>query len=207
MVMHIDKIYDLMADKGFQKPRTGNLFFPAYIYTYPPEQEYAIREQIDLLIEKLKRPNHYLDSLVMNIYEELIEYLKGESFAGKSIFDSIIEKEKEDPERAFSWVRNKLQSDKFIHYFTKKVQTHFHTTTEKKVYLILYGFGSAFPYLRASELLKKTEQLIKDFKVIIFYPGEYKDSKYSLFRILNDDNMYRANYLNRQLGELIDYNE
>ena len=70
----VDMIYDLMADKGFQEPRTGNLFFPAYIYTYPPEQEYAIREQIDLLNAKLKRPNHYLDSLVINMYEELIDY-------------------------------------------------------------------------------------------------------------------------------------
>jgi len=72
------------------------------------------------------------------------------------------------------------------------------------VFLVIYGFGSAFPFLRASELLKRTERLIKEFKVIVFYPGEYKDSKYSLFSLLNDDNMYRANYLNRQLGETTD---
>jgi len=204
MVMHIDKIYDLMADKGFQKPRTGNLFFPAYIYTYPPEQEYAIREQIDLLIEKLKRPNHYLDSLVMNIYEELIEYLKGESFAGNTLFDLVIEKEKEDPTDALAWVRDEINHGNFYKKFEAKVKGYFKYENEKKVYLIIHGFGSAFPFLRASELLKKAESLIKEFKVILFYPGEYKDSKYSLFGILNDDNMYRANYLNRQLGELID---
>ena len=201
---NIDKIYDLMADRGFQEPRTGNLFFPAYIYTYSAEQEYEIREQIGLLIEKLKRPNHYLDCLVINIYHEIIAYLKEESFAGKSIFESVIDKEKEDPERAFLWVRNKLQSDKFINYFTKKVQNHFKEETEKKVYLVLYGFGSSFPYLRASELLKKTEKLIKDFKVIVFYPGVYKDAKYSLFGVLDDDNMYRANHLNRQLGQNVE---
>ncbi|WP_028298619.1 hypothetical protein [Olivibacter sitiensis] len=89
-MISVDKIYDLMADKGFQEPRTGNLFFPAYIYTYPPQQEYAIREQIDLLIEKLKRPNHYLDSLAINIYQELLDYLKTEMFAGKSLFDLVI---------------------------------------------------------------------------------------------------------------------
>ena len=31
-----NKLYKLMADRGFQEPRTGNLFFPAYIYTYNP---------------------------------------------------------------------------------------------------------------------------------------------------------------------------
>ena len=47
-----DKIYDLMSDKGFQEPSTGNLFFPAYVYTYKPELEYEIREQIAQLIKE-----------------------------------------------------------------------------------------------------------------------------------------------------------
>ncbi len=203
-MISVDKIYDLMADKGFQKPRTGNLFFPAYIYTYPPQQEYAIREQIDLLIEKLKRPNHYLDSLAINIYQELLDYLKSEMFAGKSLFDLVIEKEQEDPAEALAWIRDEVNHGEFYKKFEAKVKGYFSKDHNKKVYLILYGFGNAFPYLRASELLKRTEKLIKEFKVIIFYPGEYTESKYSLFGILNDDNMYRANYLNRQLGEVID---
>jgi len=203
-MISVDKIYDLMADKGFQEPRTGNLFFPAYIYTYPPQKEYAIREQISLLIEKLKRPNHYLDSLVVNIYQELIDYLKSEKFAGKTLFDLVVEKEREDPAEALAWIRDEVNHGDFYKKFEAKVKGHFNVDHDKKVYLIMYGFGSAFPFLRASELLKRTEKLIKEFKVIIFYPGEYTESRYSLFGILNDDNMYRANYLNRQLGELID---
>jgi hypothetical protein len=203
-MISIDKIYDLMADKGFQEPRTGNLFFPAYIYTYKPEEEYVLRKQIGILIDKLKRPNHYLDSLVINIYEELIDYLKNETFAGKSLFDLVIEKEKENPLEALSWVREEINHGEFYKKFEAKVKEYFKDEHEKRVYLIIYGFGSVFPYLRASELLKRTERLIKEFKVIIFYPGKYKDSNYSLFGILNDENLYRANNLNRHLCELID---
>lgn len=201
MNSNIDKIYDLMADKGFQEPRTGNLFFPAYIYTYPPENEYEIRENIQLLDKKLKRPNHYLDSLMINIFDELIEYFKNETFAGKSLFDLVVEKEKEDPADALSWIREEINNGNFYAKFENKVRDFFKENDNKRVYLILYGFGSSFPYLRASELLKRTEKLIKEFKVIIFYPGDYKESNYSLFKILNDDNMYRANYLNSQLGD------
>lgn len=201
MNSNIDKIYDLMADKGFQEPRTGNLFFPAYIYTYPPENEYEIRENILLLDKKLKRPNHYLDSLMINIFDELIEYLKNEAFAGKSLFDLVVEKEKEDPADALSWIREEINNGNFYTKFENKVRDFFKEKDNKRVYLIIYGFGSSFPYLRASELLKRTEKLIKEFKVIIFYPGDYKESNYSLFKILNDDNMYRANYLNSQLGD------
>lgn len=201
-MINVDELFNLMADQGFQDASTGNLFFPAYIYTYAAEEEYKMREQILLLTEKLQRPNHYLDSLVLNIYHELIAFLKAESFGRKSIFESVLEKEQEDPERAYLWVRNKLQSEKFIKYFSQKVKAHFEGGNEKKAYLILYGFGSSFPYLRASELLKKTEHLIKDFKLIVFFPGTYKEARYRLFGVLDDDNMYRANYLNRQLGEI-----
>ena len=195
-----DKIYDLMSDKGFQEPRTGNLFFPAYVYTYKPELEYEIREQIAQLIKKLKRPNHYLDCLVINIYEELIDYLKADSFAGSTIFDSILEKEKEDYEDALNWILDEVDNG-FYEYFEEKINGHFKEKNEKRVFLIIYGFGTAFPYLRASDFLKKTEKLIKEFKVIVFYPGTYKNSNYSMFNELNDDNLYRANHLNNQLGE------
>lgn len=195
-----DKIYDLMSDKGFQEPRTGNLFFPAYVYTYRPELEYEIRDQIAQLIKKLKRPNHYLDCLVINIYEELINYLKADSFSGSTIFDSILEKEKEDYEDALNWVLDEVDNG-FYEYFEEKVKDHFKEKNEKRVFLIIYGFGTAFPYLRASDFLKKTEKLIKEFKVIVFYPGTYENSNYNMFNELNDDNLYRANHLNNQLGE------
>ncbi|WP_296317617.1 BREX protein BrxB domain-containing protein [Winogradskyella sp. UBA3174] len=195
-----DKIYDLMSDKGFQEPRTGNLFFPAYVYTYKPELEYEIRDQITQLIKKLKRPNHYLDCLVVNIYEELITFLKADSFSGSTIFDSIMEKEKEDYEDALNWILDEVDNGFYAH-FEEKVKNHFKDKNDKRVFLIIYGFGTVFPYVRASDFLKKTEKLIKEFKVIVFYPGTYENSNYSLFNELNDDNLYRANHLNNQLGE------
>lgn len=197
---YADKIYDLMSDKGFQEPRTGNLFFPAYVYTYNPESEYEVRDLIQQLIKKLKRPNHYLDCLVINIYEELIAYLKSDTFAGKSIFDLILEKEKEDYKEALQWVKDEVEGG-FFNHFEAKIKDHFKESNDKRVFLIIHGFGEVFPYIRTSDFLKKTEKLIKEFKVIVFYPGTYKDANYNLFGELNDDNMYRANHLNKQLGE------
>lgn len=200
-MINIDKLYDLMADKGFQEPSTGNLFFPAYIYTYKPEHEYAIRNQLTLLANKLKRPNNFLDCQMLNIYEELVNYLKNEHFAGSSLFDQIIEKETEDQDEAYAWIKDEINDGTFYQKLEQKVKDYFSPKEEKRVYLILYGFGSVFPYLRASELLKKTEKLIKDFKVIVFYPGSYINARYQLFGILDDDHMYRANNLNLLLGE------
>lgn len=189
-----------MADKGFQEPRTGNLFFPVYIYTYEPAEEYEMRKEINLLIEKLERPNNYLDSLVINMYDEMIEYLKEEQFANRTLFDLISEKEKEDDEEALTWVRDEINEGNFYNNFTKKVKNHFGQNNEKKVYLVLHGFGTAYPYLRVSDFLKNTEQFIKEFKVIVFYPGNYDNNNYNMFGLLNDDNLYRANHLNKYLA-------
>lgn len=189
-----------MSDRGFQEPRTGNLFFPAYIYTYNPEFEYEMRKEIAFLIEKLKRPNNYLECLVINMYEEMISFLKTEEFSGRTLFDLITEKEKEDPEDALDWILEEINDGNFYANFENKVKAHFAVKNDKKVYLILHGFGAAYPYLRVSDFLKNTEQLIKEFKVIIFYPGNYENNNYNMFGLLNDDNLYRANHLNKYIA-------
>lgn len=194
-----DKIFELLSDKSFQDPRTGNLFFPAYIYTYPPAEEYEIRDKIKQAVNNLARPSNYLNTLSINIYHELIAFLKNKTFMMRPLLDHILEKEKEDPNAASNWVKDQIKN--FIIHFEEKVEKHFADADKNKAYLILYGFGSIFPYLRASELIKQTERLIKDFKVIVFFPGEYEDSYYSLFEILKDENTYRANHLNNLLNE------
>lgn len=199
-MLNSSNLFNLMASKGFQEPRTGNLFFPVYIYTYEPAEEYEMRQEINLLIEKLERPNNYLDSLVINMYDEIIDFLKGENFAGSSLFDLILEKESEDGEEALEWVLAEINDGNFYQKFTEKVINHFGENSEKKVYLVLHGFGAAYPYLRVSDFLKNTEQFIKEFKVIVFYPGNYDNNNYNMFGLLNDDNLYRANHLNKYLA-------
>jgi hypothetical protein len=199
MIERMHNIYELMLEKGFQDPRSGNLFFPAYIFTYPPSEEYEFRKQLEILVDKVKRPSQYLDCMVLNIYQEMIDYLKSTSFAGSSLFDLIVNKEKEEPEEAQDFIFDMINNEQFYDYLGQKITDHFEPMSDKRVYLMIHGFGSIFPYLRASTLVKNTERLIKDFKLIIFYPGDFTNAQYSLFGIFNDENMYRANQLNTLL--------
>jgi len=192
----IDKIFQLLSREDFKDPDTGLLFFPVYIYTYPPEIEFEIREQIDQLNEQLKRPSNNLNCLVVNIYKAFIDYLKEIKFAGASLFDSIIELEKDDYEDALAFVQEKANEEQFMAYIGTKFQQYFEQQSADKVYLFLHGFGSIFPYLRLSTLLKNTEKYTNNFKLIAFYPGDFKNANYSLFGFFNDDNVYRANHLN-----------
>lgn len=195
----IDKIFDTLSREDFKDPDSGLLFFPVYIYTYNPEDEYTVRKYIDNLNEKLKRPSNSLNCLILNVYHEFIIYLKSKTFAGQSLFDAIEELEKDDYADAFDYIVGQAESDEFISYLGEKYLKYFASNEEGKVYLLLHGFGSIFPYLRFSTLLNKTEQYTKKLKVIAFYPGDFKNSNYSLFGFFNDDNVYRANHLNQFL--------
>ena len=193
----IDNIFHLLSREDFKDPDTGLLFFPVYIYTYPSEKEFQIRHQINLLDDRLKRPSNSLNCLVINIYKEFISYLQESKFAGASLFESIIELEQDNYEEALDFIQEKANDDQFMNYIGEKFKTYFDHQTSDKIYLFLHGFGSVFPYLRLSTLLKNTEKYTKNFKLIAFYPGDFKNANYSLFSIFNDDNVYRANHLNK----------
>ncbi len=197
--MTISDLYEELSNKDFQDPDTGSLFFPAYIYTYDPTQEYKIRQEIKNLKERLIRPDNYVDCLILNIYNDFMSYLKGQMFGQESLFDLIINEEKNDSGCMTTLLKEKARSEEFFKYIDNKAQEHFNFPTKlKRVYLMIYGFGSIFPYLRTSEFLKNYEQFLSgEYKLITFFPGSYENKYYHLFDIFNDENIYRATLLNK----------
>lgn len=198
MALNIEEVFKLFANDGFKDPKTGLLFFPAYIYTYDPKDEYLVRKQIQELNNKLERPSNSLNSLVINIYEELINYFRSQTFSGKSILDFLLEKDVKDGAKVTDMIRNRVNDD-FFAYLGEKFKTYFEKQEADKVYLFVYGFGSVYPYLRVSTFFKNLEQYVRDYKLIVFYPGSVKNETYSLFNLTNDENIYRVNHLNQLL--------
>jgi hypothetical protein len=198
--MTISDFYDqLLSDKEFQEPETGNLFFPAYIYQYDSKDEYNIRKQIRNLKDRLIRPNNFVDTLILNIYDEFISFLKDEKMGDESVLDLITQNdtEKEMPDNLKDVLFNKANSLAFFNYINEKATTHFKEPSKfKKVYLMLYGFGSIYPFLRTSTYLKNFEEHVKGYKLIVFFPGYYENKKYHLFGELHDENIYRATLIN-----------
>jgi hypothetical protein len=198
--MNVDKLVKLLENKGFQDPRTGNLFFGAYIYLYPPNEEYVMQKHIKTLTSRLKRPNNFLDCLTIDLFDFFVEYLKKNSFGGTSFFDQAIRQEQENPKKSFEYLLYEIENDDFFNAFEERVKEYFKGDNDKRVYLLIHGIGQIYPYLRASTFLKRIEALIKDFKIIVFYPGNYNDNEYSLFKELKTDNIYRVTLLNNLIG-------
>ena len=192
----ISEFYEqILSDKGFQEPETGNLFFPAYIYTYKPEDEYKIRKEIKGLKNRLIRPNNHIDVMIINIFDEFISYLKSAKVGDDEIYSVLLDKELSDadPKSVHKLLSREANGEKFIMHLKSLANKHFGEVTEKKkVYLFVYGFGSVFPFIRASKFLKKYEKHLSGYKLIVFYPGIYENKNYQLFNEFNDENIYRA---------------
>ena len=66
MPQKMNAIFELLSEQEFKNPDTGLLFFPVYIYTYSPKDEFEMRKEILKLDETLKRPSNSLNSLLIN---------------------------------------------------------------------------------------------------------------------------------------------
>lgn len=192
--MTITELYQQLSDKKFQNPATGNLFSNAYMYIYDPEKEYSVRKEIESIKDRLVRPNNFIDVLILDIFDEFCNYLRNKKFGNHVMLDFFLEREKEDPKKVNDSLIREAKNDDFYKYLDHKIKEHFNTESDlEKVYVFIHGFGQIYPYLRTSKFLNRFEKFFigEAYKMILFFPGEVKNN-YSLFKLLNDENPYRA---------------
>jgi len=191
--MTITELYNQLSDRDFQDYQTGNLFFPAYMYMYDATKEYEIDGEILDIKNRLHRPNNYLDVMVLDIFEEFVNYLKQDEITkGNSRYKFYTAQEPNKPSEVDKALYREAYSDRFLSYLDDIIKQHLANAKHYEVaYVFLKGFGNAFPHLRASRFMNNFEKYIKGYKLIMFYPGEAK-SYYSLFGLLKDENLYRA---------------
>lgn len=190
--MTITELYNQLADKDFQDHKTGDLFFPAYMYMYDAAKEYEIENEILDIKNRLHRPNNYLDVMVLDIFDEFLEFLKQEKFGKHSKYDFYLLHEKNKAKAVADGLNRDAYDIRFLNFLDAKIKAHLSEAKPYEVaYVFLKGFGNAFPYIRTSRFFSNFEKHIKGYKLIMFYPGEAK-TYYSLFGLLKDENLYRA---------------
>ena len=66
--MTIPELEQRLNDHQFLNPENGDLFYNVFIYQYPADPEYIIREQIQLFRENLRRPTTQVEPTMINLY-------------------------------------------------------------------------------------------------------------------------------------------
>lgn len=198
--MTIQQLYDKLCTPEFQDTDNGSLAYNFYIYQYPADKEYEMRENIVDFCDKLARPAVFVDVLALNIFKEFCSFMKQSPLGDTTVLEDSLASEDEYPEDIANELSNTARATEFYQFLNKRIQEHLEEqqTGNAKPYVFVYGIGSMFPYLRANVFLTCMEQFnqVNHYKIILFYPGESKGNSYSLFSKLNDMHVYRGTLLN-----------
>ena len=194
--MTVEQLYEKLCSKKFQDTQSGDLFYNFFVYLYPADKEFEMREQIDDIKENIKRPVNNVDVLTMDIFEEFCRFMDGQSF-GKhpSYLNYMLEKDESRPDDVTKALLLKANSDDFMLYIHNKIMEHVSKVDEYiRPYVFLYGLGNIYPYLRTSNLLNRYEKYNRSerYKIILFYPGDQDGATFKLFGDLEDNHTYRA---------------
>src|SRR5574344_22923 len=200
--MTIKELDDLLNSPKFQDTENGDLFYNFFIFQYPAEEEYAIRQQIKEFKANLIRPTNYVDVLTLNLFDEFCQFLDHKKFLRHpSMLKYQLEKEKADPSQARNiqdtLTRNAHSAD-FVQYIHQRISSHITQDDDyRRPFVFLYGIGSMYPYLRVNEFLALYEDYndTSTYKIIVVYPGKPDHNRCRLFHTLQDNNTYRATLL------------
>ena len=194
--MTVEQLYEKLCSKKFQDTQSGDLFYNFFVYLYPADKEFEMREQIEDIKENIKRPVNNVDVLTLDIFEEFCRFMDGQSF-GKhpSYLNYMLEKDESRPDDVTKALLLKANSDDFMQYIHNKIMEHVSKVDEFiRPYVFLYGLGNIYPYLRTSNLLNRYEKYNRSerYKIILFYPGDQDGATFKLFGDLEDNHTYRA---------------
>lgn len=200
----LDDLFSFLRDEDFQNPASGQLNFPAYLYAYSAEKEYAFREALPTLCERLERPPIHQVPFVVNIFDHLVERLQSTMYSNKSYLDTVLEQEAEAPKKTKRLFKEVLSGGSgFYESIHERIRSHQDEAEEKetRTYVFVHGWGSVHPYLRASQFMGCMEQYVDRYKLILFYPGSYNEGRLQFLGRVGDRGPYRAQSLNDQVGE------
>lgn len=200
--MTIKELDAKLNDPGFQNPENGDLFYNYFVYRYPANKEYEIRQQIVDFKADLSRPMNYVDVLTLDLFKEFCDFLDKTPFLkNPSLLQYLLKKEKDKPEKADnvqSTLSRYAHSKEFLGFIHQRIIDHISQNDGmRRPFVFLYGIGSMYPYLRVNEFLALYEDFnsTNRYKIIVFYPGHRDQNSFRLFDVLHDNNTYRATLL------------
>ncbi len=153
-----------------------------WIFDYKPSDELIVREYFGILESTFSKNHPNLNLLNINLFDSVIAYLQEKKLLDKSI---QMQATKGD-DALFKALKAILHMDKFVPYLLKQYDVN-HSDI-----ILMSGIGSAFPLLRAHNLLNSLHAALGHKPLIMFYPGKYDGQTLQLFDKLSSNNYYRA---------------
>jgi len=155
-----------------------------YIFSYPPEEELAVRAWVSYIRNKYDTGADGFKVVVFDLYDIIIDILSEKGYIEKTgEFE-----QKRGLERVVKAVGNTLR----ITSHDSLIVSYIQERTPENSIIFLTGIGKCYPLLRSHTVLNNLHQVIDSVPVVMFYPGKYDGQELILFGEIKDDNYYRA---------------
>ena len=179
-------LIEVLGSKRFlQMEGIGNEV-PFFIYPFDPEDALAVADAKKRIKNKLTQRG--VAVVEVNLYDLTLEMLKA-----RGVWDRLLKLEVDQGKDAFiKPLQNMLDpATKLVPAIKEKL------TAQPYDIFFLTGIGEVFPYIRSHNVLHNLQTIAGSKPMLMFFPGEYKQSSTSgsslvLFGRLKDDNYYRA---------------
>jgi hypothetical protein len=144
---------------------------PFYVFDYPPEDELRIREHLAFLEDKLPKQAPDLKFIHVNLFDFMIEYIKGRGY-----FEKSLEKERQQGSaKAIKSIKSIASAEKLADHFYNQIMS------QKPNLVLVSGVGTAYPIIRTHELLNNLHKHMGLVPLVMFYPGVYDKITLKLF--------------------------
>jgi hypothetical protein len=142
-----------------------------YIFDYPAEDEPQVREHIQMMTSRMASHHSELSVLHLNVFDVILEYLKQRGLFDKAI---AMQASKEDT-AVLRALEGPLAAEKISEFIASE-----HAPKDVDL-LLLSGVGSAWPMLRAHNLLNCLHPVMGNTPLVMFYPGNFDGTTLRLF--------------------------
>ena len=142
-----------------------------YIFDYPAERELQVRESLELMKGRLASHHANLRVLHLNLLEVVVDYLEQRKLLSKVM---EMQSSKGDAE-VLRAIKGPVAAEKIRDFIAAK-----HKPADQGLVLVS-GVGSAWPVLRAHNLLNCLHPVMGKTPLVMFYPGSYDGTTLRLF--------------------------
>jgi hypothetical protein len=172
-LQRLERMDKRIHEAGFTTPRGIGSDIPHYVLDYPAEDELQVRLYIKNLLRRTD-----LNIKEVNLFEFLLSFFKDE-------LDELKE----------------LSEDEGIHGLVDALETvldeqqtvveSFIEQTGGAEIIFITGVGTAYPYIRSSQLLKMLSVNAYRKPIVLFYPGQFTGLRLKMFGILDNEDDYQ----------------
>lgn len=186
----LERLKQRLEKQSFQENEGLSNEVGYYIFDYQPQNELEIREYLKEL--QTSPLAHRINLKIFDIFDIMVsEIEKIQKLTSSDPFDIIAQMEKMGGLTLVTQQINNLlkmseNNNAIVQYIQERIKD------EERCVIFITGVGKVYPILRAHKILNTMHQIIDEYPVVMFYPGNYDELSLQAFGEVKDQNYYRA---------------